>query len=280
MLTAQTRRVGMAATEISNVFTKGEDMSRQLAYACRGPAAPANPSSHLAPQDASYYAELSRPSPAADAPPLQVREYATPRPSQNATPRESTCEAGSTSSQRSGYATLHHSAYSQRSGYATPQHSTGQFSQDNHDEAMAAWQRAVESHHHELHSCLSQLDSAIRSEDYERASRLKFQRDNLKAKPFPPKPLHRALHQGFGVDREIGHAPRDPPALEVFSFSNSPLKPGAAQDATFMKGSIFDGSASTVAQGGPRTNSTGLDFLLSVWQHNPKHTPMPHNIHA
>jgi hypothetical protein len=251
-------------------------MSRQLAYACRGPAAPANPSSHLAPQDALYYAELSRPSPAADAPPLQVREYATPRPSQNATPRESPSLAGSTSSQRSEYGTLQHSAYSQRSGYATPQHSTSQFSQGNHDEEMAAWQRAVESHHHELHSCLSQLDSAIRSEDYDRASRLKFQRDILKAKPFPPKPQRR----GFGVDSATGHAPRDPPALEVLSFNNSPLKPDAAQDGTFMKGSIFDASASTVAQGGARTNSSGLEFLFSVWQHNPKDTPMPHNIHA
>ena len=87
------------------------------------------------------------------------------------------------------------STSSQRSGDATPQHSTGQFSQDNYDEAIAAWQRAVESQHDELHSCLSQLDSAMRSEDYERASRLKVQRDIIKARPLPPMP-----QRGFGID--------------------------------------------------------------------------------
>ena len=80
------------------------------------------------------------------------------------------------------------STSSQRSGYATPQHSMGQFSQDNYDEAIAAWQRAVESQHDELHSCLLQLDSAMRSEDYERASGLKLQRDIIKARLLPPMP--------------------------------------------------------------------------------------------
>jgi hypothetical protein len=87
------------------------------------------------------------------------------------------------------------STSSQRLGYATPQHSTGQFSQDNYDEAIAAWQRAVESQHDELYSCLSQLDSAVRSGDYERASRLKVERDIIKARPLPPMP-----QRGFGVD--------------------------------------------------------------------------------
>lgn len=85
------------------------------------------------------------------------------------------------------------STSSQRSGCATPQHSTGQCRQDNYDEAIAAWHRAVESQHDELHSCLSQLDSAMRSEDLDRASRLKLQRDVIKARPMP-------MRRGFGVD--------------------------------------------------------------------------------
>jgi hypothetical protein len=31
---------------------------------------------------------------------------------------------------------------------------------------------------------------------------------------------------------------------------------------------------------GGRTESSGLDFLFNVWQHNPQHTPTPTNVHA
>jgi hypothetical protein len=181
-------------------------------------------------QDDSYFAELSKPSPVADAPPLHRRQHAT-------------C----TTTQSSLY-------------------SSAQSIKGHHDEAMAAYKRAVESQHHDLVTCLRELENAIRSEDYERASRLKWKRDAIQARPLPPKP-HPGQRDAEGV---TGHA----------------LSSATATQPKNTASHVFDcressSSASTVVQqDGGRTNSSGLEFLFSVLQHNPKHTPTPGNVHA
>jgi hypothetical protein len=127
-------------------------------------------------------------------------------------------------------------------------------------------QRAVEYQHHDFATCVRELESAIRSEDYEMASRLKLKRDAIKARPLPPKP-HPGQRDAEGV---TGHA----------------LSSATATQPKNTASHVFDcressSSASTVAQeDGGDTNSSGLEFLFSVWQHNPKHTPTPTNVHA
>ena len=252
MHTAQTRRLAIAATEIVNVaFAPGDKdaihkvlprLSGSLpevhhgvprvrpAFSTAGPAATReSPVCRMQTQDDSYFAELSKPSPVADAPPLHRRQHAT-------------C----TTTQSSLY-------------------SSAQSIKGHHDEAMAAYKRAVESQHHDLATCLRELENAIRSEDYERASRIKLRRDAIKARPLPPKPHSQSVAEGV-----TGHA----------------LSAATAPQPKYTASHVFDrpessSSASTVAQeDGGETNSSGLEFLFSVWQHNPKHTPRPGNVHA
>jgi hypothetical protein len=233
----KTRRLATAATEIANVaFAPGDKVvphhgvpkARPSAYKSAGPAATTDPVSRMQAQDVSYFAELSKPSPVADAPPLHRRQHATPVSSLYSSPAPSI--------------------------------------KGDHDEVMAAYKRAVESQHHDLVTCLCELENAIRSEDYERASRLKLKRDAIKARPLPPKPQP-SQSAAEGV---TGHA----------------LSAATASQPKYTASHTFDprgssSSASTVVQEeGGRTTSSGLEFLFSVWQHNPKHTPTPTNVHA
>ena len=181
-------------------------------------------------QDSSYFADLGRPSPAADAPPNQARAYATP----------------TSSAQSSKLPSPYSSACSS-------------FKKDEHGPEFEAWKRSIEAHQHDLATCLAQLESAIRAEDYERASRLKSQRDRLKARPLPPKPQ---ISRTAAVDHALSHAP---------THWN-----GSVQGSSC---SSRQSSSDTLVHGG-RTESSGLDFLFNVWQHNPQHTPTPTNVHA
>jgi hypothetical protein len=227
----KTRRLATAATEIANVaFAPGDKVFPRCGAHTESRTAftvTTDPVSRMQVQDASYFAMLSKPSPAADAPPLHRCQHALPQSS------------------------LHSSPAPSIKGY--------------HDEAMAAYKRAVESQHHDLATCLRELENAIRSEDYERASRIKLRRDAIKARPLPPKPHSQSVAEGV-----TGHA----------------LSAATAPQPKYTASHVFDrpessSSASTVAQeDGGETNSSGLEFLFSVWQHNPKHTPRPGNVHA
>lgn len=229
----KTRRLATAVTEIANVAFAPGDKVLTVAphYGVRQAfTVTTEPASHMQAQDAAYFAELSKPSPVADAPPLHRRQNAT-------------C----TTTQSSLY-------------------SSAQSIKGHHDEAMAAYKRAVESQHHDLVTCLRELENAIRSEDYERASRLKWKRDAIQARPLPPKP-HPGQRDAEGV---TGHA---------LSSATAPQPKNTASHVFDCRES--SSSASTVVQqDGGRTNSSGLEFLFSVWQHNPKHTPTPGNVHA
>jgi hypothetical protein len=195
------------------------------AFSTAGPAATReSPVCRMQAQDASYFAELSKPSPVADAPPLHRRQHATPQSSQCSSPAPSI--------------------------------------KGDHDEAMAAYKRAVEYQHHDFATCVRELESAIRSEDYERASRLKLKRDSIKARPLPPKPQpSQSSAQGNG------HA---------LSDATDPQPQYTPSHASNHSSS----SASTVATVAQEEVASGLEFLFSVWQHTPKHTPTPANVHA
>ena len=247
MHTAQTRRLAIAATEIVNVaFAPGDkDAIHKVlprltgslpevhhgvprfrpAFSTAGPAATReSPVCRMQTQDDSYFAELSKPSPVADAPPLHRRQHATPQCSQYSSPAPSI--------------------------------------KGDHDEAMAAYKRAVEYQHHDFATCVRELESAIRSEDYETASRLKLKRDAIKARLLPPKP-----HPSQSAAQENGHA------LSAASAPQPKYTPSHASDHSSSSAS----TAATVAQ---EEGTSGLEFLFSVWQHTPKHTPTPANVHA
>ena len=221
----KTRRLATAATEIANIaFAPGDKVvPRRSAYKTAGPAAITDPVARMQAQDVSYFAELSKPSPVADAPPLHRRQLATP------------------------VSSLYSSSAPSIKG--------------DHDEAMAAYKRDVESMHHDLLTCLSELENAIRSEDYERASQLKLKRDEIKARKLPTKPQpSQSAAQGVTA-HALSAATAPQPKYTVDCRESS-------------------SSASTVEQEERgRTSSSGLEFLFSVWQHNPKHTPTPANVH-
>ena len=128
-------------------------------------------------QDSSYFADLGRPSPAADAPPNQVREFA----SSHSSPRSS----------------VRPSLYSSES---------------------SSWL------------------------------------------PMSPQPAQTTL----------SHASARWNAAEQASV-------GSPRPSTSM--SRQSGSEMGAEVGG-RAESTGLEFLFNVWQHNPQHTPTPTNVHA
>ena len=133
--------------------------------------------SRMEAQDASYFADLGRPSPAADAPPNQVREFA----SSHSSPRSS----------------VRPSLYSSES---------------------SSWL------------------------------------------PMRPQPAQTTL----------SHASARWNAAEQASV-------GSPRPSTSM--SRQSGSEMGAEVGG-RAESTGLEFLFNVWQHNPQHTPRPDNVHA
>lgn len=215
--------------------------------------------------DVSYFEELERPSPAAFAPPALVREYATPasstRSSKVSTPAGPT-PAGSLYSTQTPADSMYSTQTQLEQALQAEDYAKADDLKKQRDalaEKDAALRRAVEAqtrlHYQQLGACLTQLEQALRAEDYAKAAELKKQRDALKAKPLPQLPTWPQSDEcAPGASR--AHSPAGPLSFR----SNASTEEGE-------KG------------GRIASESGGLGFLFGVWQHNPKHTPQPINFH-
>ena len=136
--------------------------------------------------DVSYFEELERPSPAAFAPPALVREYATPasstRSSKVSTPAGPT-PAGSLYSTQTPADSMYSTQTQLEQALQAEDYAKADDLKKQRDalaEKDAALRRAVEAqtrlHYQQLGACLTQLEQALRAEDYAKAAELKKQR--------------------------------------------------------------------------------------------------------
>jgi hypothetical protein len=198
------RDAARAAVEVTNLVTKpGENVPDVLGASLLSHSHkrvtkdlagnPLPPSGRV-----GYFSELAGASPAADAPPLSVRDHA------------SMSFNGANSSTDSAYHSYKDSGYSSPRSPApasvyVPQKVTGVkprsaarglpvhvsdtgFRDDGSVAALNQWQRQVAAWKQEMEECLAKLAEAIRKEDFAKANMLKARRDYLKSIPLPERP--------------------------------------------------------------------------------------------
>lgn len=205
------------------------------------------------PLDRAYYERLTEPSPADSAAPMYVRDH----------PSHPSSQAFSVHSGVSTPSGPHMS-----SGGGSPVSSTVNESVND------AWKREVKVFKIQMESCLLDLAHAVSSEDFERASQLKARRqglqENFKCRLLAP-PLMDGSPQQQQRDSQHPHGPAVKGQRGVYDSQAS------IRSDTHSDHPSLDSQRTSADR--PRSDNGGLTFLFSVLQHNPRHTPIPDNLH-